>query len=1019
MTMQILRGAGITEGPDYHIHGRSVIVSKDDGKTVALVLDPNQSGSIHGDGTGVTKLYVYEATNLFNATWSLAATLTLAQNMRVNSTNDTPYCASIGSTNKIHMVYLDSSNNLRMLILNASTYAVDTNEVALAAASLPTGGAWIAIDMSITDTPQTDADSVLLAVQWTSTGSIKIGHTVMMRRPSDNTWQIVVNVNDNATAIEQPNAYGMIAVTWINGPTTDATMKFAVAWSVVTTASDVGYSVPIYTVNGQSGTVATLAAASPTWPAGIGGGYFSPATETSTDPKRRILDLFCDGPNTFVFAVAEGKIATQQGRFIIVRMSISGAVGATYTQAINSGWTLPQYFSFGHNDAGYTIIGCHYISESTVLATYVARMSGNVLYWTGGYRFTTDEASSYDWVAFPKIMVNPDSSNWLHHHEHEAFALVNDGESTTSRSFVAIPATANIMSPQALVPAGGSTVTTSEPTLQSTVVLGDEQQQSKWKLEFQLDPTAGFNTNLRTVVQPDSKLFFSGLNNPANPTPAFTYSEVVSPAQALVQGNWYMRSRILDEFGNKGPWNTLGSTFAVSHPPVVTPVSPIGGVIVPWISGNTIFDYDFSDPYYSDSQTQLQIEVQRVDTSAVVVNSGWVISTDSSWQGAIGAGYKDIPLKWKVKAKDEDGVESAWSGFATFTLVDPPSIVINSPVSGVDVTSPQVAANFTPTVGGSRTIVAYRIQVSQSGVLIFDSNTVAITPVASGTPIAYNSGVSLYENNNNYTMTITITDSAGLLGGASVSFPTAWVPPAAAAGVALSTTHFNVENEGYLSLTWNDVNRDTDFFLWRVYRRLSEVNEAFAVIEVGEWEPVYDEYITAATYEYRDYFAPAGKQAEYRVEQVVNRFGDLLESETVTVVAAVPASDGYWLIEPLGPDGTADAFRISIVTGDSYSDEYEEAEFTVIGRGRYVDRGDALGVKGQLDCQFRNTGGTTARQKKRRLETLKRENRNLYLRTPFGDVYRVSVSNISVSRIAGVGQSEFVDVGIPYSEVAE
>jgi hypothetical protein len=41
------------------------------------------------------------------------------------------------------------------------------------------------------------------------------------------------------------------------------------------------------------------------------------------------------------------------------------------------------------------------------------------------------------------------------------------------------------------------------------------------------------------------------------------------------------------------------------------------------------------------------------------------------------------------------------------------------------------------------------------------------------------------------------------------------------------------------------------------------------------------------------------------------------------------------------------------------------------------------------------------------------------MRNPFGDVYRIRVGNLSISRLAGVGVDEFVDVTIPYSEVAE
>ena len=57
--------------------------------------------------------------------------------------------------------------------------------------------------------------------------------------------------------------------------------------------------------------------------------------------------------------------------------------------------------------------------------------------------------------------------------------------------------------------------------------------------------------------------------------------------------------------------------------------------------------------------------------------------------------------------------------------------------------------------------------------------------------------------------------------------------------------------------------------------------------------------------------------------------------------------------------------------------------------------------------------------KKRQLEDMKAESQNTYLRTPFGDIYKVSVGNLGIGRIAGVGEAEFCDVSIPYSQVAE
>jgi hypothetical protein len=89
-----------------------------------------------------------------------------------------------------------------------------------------------------------------------------------------------------------------------------------------------------------------------------------------------------------------------------------------------------------------------------------------------------------------------------------------------------------------------------------------------------------------------------------------------------------------------------------------------------------------------------------------------------------------------------------------------------------------------------------------------------------------------------------------------------------------------------------------------------------------------------------------------------------------------------------------------------------------MGRGRLVNKGQYLGPKGSLDVRLRSTGLLTARQKRLRVLAIQQEVGDLFLRNPFGDVWSVNMSNMAVSRIAGVGSSEFCDVTIPYAEVS-
>jgi hypothetical protein len=263
-----------------------------------------------------------------------------------------------------------------------------------------------------------------------------------------------------------------------------------------------------------------------------------------------------------------------------------------------------------------------------------------------------------------------------------------------------------------------------------------------------------------------------------------------------------------------------------------------------------------------------------------------------------------------------------------------------------------------------------------------------------------------------------VIDSGALVGVSNViSVSTDWVPPAAPDDVAVDTIPYNTENQGYVAITWGDVTRDPDFQYWIVSRKDDLIDQLGVVVEEGSWEEVGRIYVSSDVYQYNDYYAPSGYLTTYKVSQVVNRFNDVVPSEDDVEIAAYPQSDGYWLIEPETVDADASAFKLSIVNSDEFTDEYDEEEYNLIGRGRHVDRGDHLGVKGSLGVQIRDSASATARQKKLRLDQIKAENRSLFLRNPFGDIFSVYVSSLGISRVAGVGTSEFVDVTIPYSEL--
>jgi hypothetical protein len=125
-------------------------------------------------------------------------------------------------------------------------------------------------------------------------------------------------------------------------------------------------------------------------------------------------------------------------------------------------------------------------------------------------------------------------------------------------------------------------------------------------------------------------------------------------------------------------------------------------------------------------------------------------------------------------------------------------------------------------------------------------------------------------------------------------------------------------------------------------------------------------------------------------------------------------SGDYWLITP---DNPSTSVHLYATTSDDFNQENESNVQIIMGRGRRVSYGTDLGISGTLTCKVRAETNMTASQQIAALRSLIATQANVYLRDPFGGRTKVSLGNIAVKRIAGVGSSEFADLTIPYFQV--
>lgn len=220
------------------------------------------------------------------------------------------------------------------------------------------------------------------------------------------------------------------------------------------------------------------------------------------------------------------------------------------------------------------------------------------------------------------------------------------------------------------------------------------------------------------------------------------------------------------------------------------------------------------------------------------------------------------------------------------------------------------------------------------------------------------------------------------------------------------------ETLGYITIVWTNVSKDSSWLAWRVYRR-SLGGDVFFPTTPSPWELIYETSVDQSNYEYHDWAAPVGLQVQWAVVQVADRFGSEVESTYAASAAITPVASDYWLIHP-----TDDTKNLKLhVVGDRFVPEVEEASVLIIGRGRHMERGTNAGVSGVLNAKIRRDNVLTPTQQRQRLEQLQLEATVFKLRTPFGHVWDVALANIPMTRMAGVGTEELMDIEITYSEV--
>jgi hypothetical protein len=218
----------------------------------------------------------------------------------------------------------------------------------------------------------------------------------------------------------------------------------------------------------------------------------------------------------------------------------------------------------------------------------------------------------------------------------------------------------------------------------------------------------------------------------------------------------------------------------------------------------------------------------------------------------------------------------------------------------------------------------------------------------------------------------------------------------------------NSATTGEINLTWSDAIEDGDWYSYRVYNR-----------EVGitEWTLIEEITTDLTNYDIDFYGFAANLSNEAVVVEVTQvTLGDLVEGSYAGSDTYTPSgASGYYLIDQSTP---ANNFFLEHAIGDSWNDEWETGEFNLINRGRKLDVGTHTGRKGQIEAVLFPTAARPVRTQYLELLQLQQSgNPETFIRTPFGDLIKTSITDIGYNRVAA-GSDDHMEVSISWTEVA-
>lgn len=568
----------------------------------------------------------------------------------------------------------------------------------------------------------------------------------------------------------------------------------------------------------------------------------------------------------------------------------------------------------------------------------------------------------------------------------ETYQYTNGYSQPSGWGYTTFTVSITVPTPTDVTPAHGATASTSRPPVAAAVessAVGGVYRQFQWALN------PGFS----------SPITYTDLDGGYRPKSSWGVHQMLlmPTGSRLAQGSWYLRARAIDQSGVASAWSATNAVI-INHVPTTTARTPSGNSTRVY-NGSVLLGWTFSDVDVDDYQTAFEVELWKLSDPGGFLTSGKQLSSASSYLfSGLDSTWRDTDLRWRVRVWDRDDVYSAWSPDSGFFLRDAPAITIISPAEGGTVNTSRPSVVWSHSASNARTQSQFKVDVYNvtAGLELVATSDWVVSGATTWTP-----SVPIVEVGPQYSVTVSIIDNEGLTSSETNLFTAAFSAPPSP---SFSVDSSRYSKEGVRVIDWSGVEADSSFVAWRVYRSIA-----------GDptWR-LQGDFADIDTRTYSDYTSPSMTDVRYVVVQVITQLGSEIESAYVASEAQNDVLHHYVLSCPADSVLNLPLYH---VTGDSFSDEQEQAVLNLMGRGRRMEYGTRYGITGTLDVSFFDNPTMTARRQRLALEQLRDSHKEVFLLNPFGDVYKVGLMSTTVTRVRGTGLHEMTTGSIQYSEI--